>query len=123
VRISGQSEQGRSLALAVDDALPAGLEIEAQLGPKDALSLAKDGKSGAFSFLGVLSAASAQESRDDRYVAAATLPGHQAFAFAYIARAVTPGAFFLPGAQAVDMYHPGVAARTAPGRLAVTPAG
>ena len=47
------------------------------------------------------------------------LGGGSTFAFAYVARAVTPGEFFLPGAQAVDMYHPAVAGRTAASRLVV----
>ena len=110
VRVSGASQQGRTVALAVlNDALPAGFEIETALGPDDA-------QNGPFKFLGKLTAASAQESRDDRYVAALALAGNKPFAFAYVARAVTPGDFFLPGAQAVDMYHPGVVARSAGGR-------
>jgi len=122
VRIAGVSHQGRAIALAVNDALPAGLEIEAQLGPADGFNPAKNGKSGPFKFLGQISDASAQESRDDRFVAAYALDGGKPFGFAYIARAVTPGAFFLPGAEALDMYRPAVSARSAAGRLAVTPA-
>ena len=115
VRISGQSQQARSIALAVNDALPAGFEIETVLGADDA-------QNGAFRFLGDLTAADTQESRDDRYVAAMDLPGNGRFAFAYIARAVNPGDFFLPGTEALDMYRPTVAARSAPSRLVVTPA-
>jgi len=44
------------------------------------------------------------------------------FAFAYVARAVTPGAFFLPGVEALDMYHKSISGETAGGRLTVTPA-
>jgi uncharacterized protein YfaS (alpha-2-macroglobulin family) len=116
VRLGGRSITGRTLALAVNDALPAGFEIETTLSPDDA-------EKGPFKFLGKLSAADAQEARDDRYVAAMALPGAQPFAFAYVARAVTPGDFFLPGAEAVDMYHAGVSGRTTGGRLVVTPAG
>jgi len=116
VRVAGRSLQGRTLALAVNDALPAGFEIETTLSPADA-------QNGPFKFLGKLTAADAQESRDDRYVAALALPGNKPFAFAYVARAVTPGAFFLPGAQAVDMYHAAISARTGGGRLVVAPAG
>jgi uncharacterized protein YfaS (alpha-2-macroglobulin family) len=64
---------------------------------------------------------SAQEARDDRFVAAMDLPGREPFAFAYIARAVTPGDFLLPGAEAKDMYRPTVAARTAARRVAIAP--
>ena len=105
VRISGSNGQGRALPLVIDDALPAGYEIEMTLGPDDA-------QNGPFKFLGELSATSAQESRDDRYVAAMTAEGNKPFAVAYVARAVTPGDFYLPGAEARDMYHPGVFART-----------
>jgi len=116
VLVSGRSMRGGTTALAVDDALPAGFEIETTLGPADA-------QTGPFRFLGKLTDASAQESRDDRYVAAFSLPGNQPYAFAYVARAVTPGAFFLPGAEAIDMYHSAVAGRSAAGRLVVAPAG
>ncbi len=89
------------------------------LGPSDALS--DDGKGGGpFRFLGKLTPTSVQEARDDRYVASMTLEGNKPFAVAYVARAVTPGDFFLPGAEARDMYHPGVAARTAAGRVRIS---
>ena len=54
-------------------------------------------------------------------MAAMDLPGHEGFAFAYVARAVTPGAFVLPGAQARDMYRPSLNARTASGRTDIAP--
>ncbi|MFN3512865.1 MAG: alpha-2-macroglobulin family protein [Phenylobacterium sp.] len=114
VLVSGRSAQARSMALVVDDALPAGFEIETVLGADDA-------QAGPFRFLGELSAADVQEARDDRYVAALDLPGRSNFAFAYVARAVTPGDFLLPGAEARDMYRPSINARTAPGRAAIAP--
>ncbi len=116
VRVAGSSGQGRTVSMAVNDALPAGFEIETLLSPDDA-------QNGPYRFLGKLTAADAQESRDDRFVATMSLPGRQPYAFAYIARAVTPGDFFFPGAQALDMYHPAVAARSASGRLKVAPQG
>ncbi len=76
------------------------------LGPDDA-------QNGPFKFLGELSTAKAQESRDDRYVGSVEVQGNKPFAVAYVARAVTPGDFFLPGAVAKDMYRPAVFARTA----------
>ena len=106
VKLSGSGAQARGLPLVIDDALPAGFEIEMTLGPDDA-------QNGPFKFLGQLTTASAQESRDDRYVAALELEGAKPFAVAYVARAVTPGDFYLPGAEARDMYHPAVFARTA----------
>ncbi len=84
------------------------------LGPDDA-------ENGPFKFLGKLSGADVQESRDDRYVAAMDLPGNEGFAFAYVARAVTPGDFFLPGATARDMYHPGIWGSSAAGRTSILP--
>ncbi len=112
MRIAGVSSRGQTVAMAVNDALPAGFEIETLLGPDDA-------QTGPFKFLGTLTSPDVQESRDDRYVAAMDLGGGKSFAFAYVARAVTPGEFFLPGTQAIDMYHPAVAGRSASGRLVV----
>ncbi len=115
VLVSGRSSQARSMALVVDDPLPAGFEIETVLGPDDA-------QNGPFRFLGQLSGADVQEARDDRYVAAMDLAGKGDFAFAYVARAVTPGDFLLPGAQAKDMYRPALNARTAATRTVIAPA-
>ncbi len=103
----------------VDDALPAGFEVETVLGPKDGASTQKDQAGGPFKFLGALTAVGVQEARDDRYVASLTLPGNKAFAVAYVARATTPGDFFLPGVEARDMSHPAVAARSAPGHTTI----
>ena len=116
VRISGSNSQGRALPLVIDDALPAGYEIEMTLSPDDA-------QNGPFKFLGQLTTASAQESRDDRYVAAMTAEGNKGFAVAYVARAVTPGAFYLPGAEARAMYKPALFARTEGRRTTIAPAG
>jgi hypothetical protein len=116
IRIAGGSQQGRTVALAVNDALPAGFEIETVLGPDDAAK-------GPFKFLGSLTAPKVQESRDDRYVAALDLAGGKTFALAYIARAVTPGDFYQPGAEILDMYHAGVNARTAGARTQIAPGG
>jgi uncharacterized protein YfaS (alpha-2-macroglobulin family) len=90
VLVSGRSMQARSTALVVDDALPAGFEIETTLGADDA-------QNGPFKFLGELTGPDVQESRDDRFIAALDLAGNKPFAMAYVARAVTPGEFFLPG--------------------------
>ena len=116
IKISGSSGQARALPLVIDDALPAGYEIEMTLGPDDA-------QNGPFKFLGELSTAKAQESRDDRYVASVEVEGRKSFAVAYVARAVTPGDFYLPGAEARDMYHPATFARTAGRRTKIAPQG
>jgi len=112
VLLKGHSSRGQTTAMAVDDALPAGFEIETTLSPDDA-------ETGPFKFLGKLTTASVQEARDDRYMAAMSLPGNGDFAFAYVARAVTPGDFYLPGAQALDMYHASVFGHSAGGRMQV----
>jgi hypothetical protein len=116
IRISGSSSQGRTVPLAIDDALPAGFEIDSVLGPDDAAK-------GPFKFLGVLTTPDGQESRDDRYVAALDLAGGKTFTLAYVARAVTPGDFYLPGVQILDMYHAGVNARSAGGRIQIATGG
>jgi uncharacterized protein YfaS (alpha-2-macroglobulin family) len=116
VRISGSNSQGRALPLVIDDALPAGYEIEMTISPEDA-------KDGPFKFLGQLTDTNAQESRDDRYVAALTAEGGKPFAVAYVARAVTPGDFYLPGAEARAMYKPAVFARTEGRRTKIAPVG
>ena len=104
------------MALVVDDALAAGFEIETTLGADDA-------QNGPFKFLGELTSPDVQESRDDRYIAALDLEGNKAFALAYVARAVTPGEFFMPGAVAKDMYRPALNARSDSGRATISPGG
>ena len=116
VKVAGGNDQGRTLPLVVDDALPAGYEIEMVLGPDDA-------QNGPFKFLGQLSETTAEESRDDRFVAAMNVPGGRGFAVAYVARAVTPGDFYLPGAEARDMYRPPLFARTEGRRTKIAPQG
>jgi len=112
VLVSGRSAQGRTVPLVIDDALPAGWEIETTLSPEDA-------KEGPFKFLGELTGMDAQEARDDRYIAAVDLPGNRAFAVAYVVRAVTPGDFFLPAPEVRDMYRPSVNARGGGGRTVI----
>jgi uncharacterized protein YfaS (alpha-2-macroglobulin family) len=132
VKISGVSGQGRTMQTVVDDPLPAGFEIDTVLKPEDAAATSSDDDrfgprdnaktAGPFAFLGELTGTSVQEKRDDRYVAAFALPGNKAFSVAYVARAVTPGEFFLPGATAGDMYRPAIAARTSARRVKIQPA-
>ena len=124
VRLSGRADSQQSMQTVIDDALPAGLEIEAVLKPVDAQGATSgddDQKAapGRFAFLGKLSDVSLQEKRDDRYVTAFRLEGGRPFVLAYVARAVTPGDFFLPGAEARNMYRPAISAHTAAGRLRI----
>jgi uncharacterized protein YfaS (alpha-2-macroglobulin family) len=124
VRLSGRADVARPMLTVVDDALPAGFEIENVLKPEDAQGSTSDDPTqkvvpGRFAFLGKLADARVQEARDDRFIAALTLIARDPFALAYVVRAVTPGAFFFPGAEARDMYHPAVNAHTAAGRLTI----
>jgi len=112
VLVQGRSTQGRTVPLVIDDALPAGWEIETTLSPEDA-------KDGPFRFLGELTGVDVQEARDDRYIAAVDLPGNRPFAIAYVARAVTPGDFFLPAPEVRDMYRPSINGRGAGGRTVI----
>jgi len=124
VRLAGVSRQGRSTSLVLDDPLPAGFEIETALGPDDGRGDGEKGSSnGPYSFLGQINAPLAQESRDDRYVASLNVGGGKAYAVAYVARAVTPGDFYVPGVEAHDMYRPQVYARSAGGRASIAFAG
>ena len=52
-------------------------------------------------------------------MAALNLPGNQPFTVAYVARAVTPGAFYLPGVEARDMYKPAVFGRSSGGQVVI----
>jgi uncharacterized protein YfaS (alpha-2-macroglobulin family) len=138
VRLMVQADEAREMQTVIDDPLPAGLEIEAVLRPADVQGAPQtqedegEGEGGVvarkatapgrFAFLGTLSEPSMQEKRDDRFVAAFKLSGARPYILAYVARAVTPGDFFLPGAEAKNMYRPAVSARTAPARLKVAPA-
>jgi len=123
VRLTGRAEAQNAMLTVVDDALPAGLEIEAILKPGDGQSPPTEGNqkiaAGRFAFLGQITEPSQQEKRDDRYTAALTLTGAKPFVLAYVARAVTPGDYFLPGTEAQNMYRPAVNAHTASGRLKV----
>lgn len=47
-----------------------------------------------------------QEFRDDRYVAALSIPEGQVKHLLYLARAVTPGRYQVPAAQVASMYRP-----------------
>lgn len=110
----------RQLLLA--DLLPAGLELENT-------RLADSSDLRDLAWLGDLSHPTHTEFRDDRYVA--TFDSNSvddngetsdSFRTAYIARAVTPGRFVMPGVQVEDMYDPQVHGRTDASRMAVTAA-
>lgn len=101
-----------SRALVVDF-MPAGLEPEnPAVGGSDAADLA---------WLGNLTSVETVELRDDRFLASFDLGRGDAKSFkvAYLARAVTPGAYVYGGAQVEDMYAPQDFARTDAERLTV----
>ncbi|EAR60441.1 alpha-2-macroglobulin family protein [Neptuniibacter caesariensis] len=84
--------------------LPAGLELENQ-NLKHAIkleSLMVEGESIQQSGLAY------QEYRDDRYVAAFNLPEKREKTLYYLSRAVTPGEYLVPPAQAESMYQPDI---------------
>jgi uncharacterized protein YfaS (alpha-2-macroglobulin family) len=125
VVIEGESNPRMGGDYAVLDLLPAGWEIEGMLRPEQA----------GYAWLGELSEAQMRQARDDRYLAAISLPNYVmdrsdpdyptrdyskeiwSFKLAYVVRAVTPGRFALPAANAEHMYAPRVRARTAMGEL------
>jgi uncharacterized protein YfaS (alpha-2-macroglobulin family) len=100
-------------ALAVH-LLPAGWEIEPlRLGA---------GIPEGFPFLGELSDPVGLALRDDRFAAAFDLTADApVFRTAFAVRAVTAGAFALPGGEVFDMYRPRFFARQAEGRISILP--
>ncbi|MDD2893044.1 MAG: alpha-2-macroglobulin [Halothiobacillaceae bacterium] len=127
VVIEGESLPRAGGDYAVLDLLPAGWEIEGMLRPEQA----------GYAWLGELSEAQMRQARDDRYLAAISLPNYVmdrtdpdypsrdyskeiwSFKLAYVVRAVTPGHFALPAASAEHMYAPRIRARTAMGTMTI----
>ncbi|CUH79831.1 alpha-2-macroglobulin family protein [Tropicibacter naphthalenivorans] len=99
--------------LIVDDALPAGFEI-------DNPSLLRSGDVRALDWLDTFSAEHA-EFRSDRFIAALDYGGTKPIRLAYILRAVSPGTFHHPAALVEDMYRPDYRATTASGQVTVLP--
>jgi hypothetical protein len=97
----------------IDDALPAGLEI-------DNPNLLRAGDIAALGWLDPAGPEHA-EFRADRFLAAVDLRDDTPFELAYIVRAVTPGSYHHPAALVEDMYRPALRGTTASGRLTVTP--
>ncbi len=113
VVISGRSDRAEQRPIVIDDPLPAGLEIESTLTSEDA-------QNGPFKFVGELTALKVSEARDDRYVAALDVSSAKGFTMAYIARAVTQGEFYLPGAEGKDFYRTDTYGHTSGGRMVIS---
>jgi alpha-2-macroglobulin len=112
--VEATSETGETHRAMLQQGLPAGWEIVGRL---------PSGEVPGLPFLGTLSEADSLPALHDRFAAAITLTRDQPQArFAVRVRAVTPGAFELPGAEAQDMYRPGIFARQNAGRITVLPA-
>ncbi|WP_127113033.1 alpha-2-macroglobulin family protein [Shimia sediminis] len=97
--------------LMVNDALPAGFEI-------DNPNLLESGDISALKWLD-LAAAQNTEFRSDRFLAAVDWTSSAKFSLAYIVRAVSPGDYHHPAATVEDMYRPQFRARTAASRVTI----
>lgn len=100
--------------LMVDDALPAGLEI-------DNPNLLRSGDIRALDWLNLHGAAQMTEARSDRFLAAVDWTESAPLRLAYAVRAVSPGDFHHPAAQVEDMYRPSLRAITDTGRVTIAP--
>ncbi len=102
--------------VAVDDALPAGLEVlNAALATTDQALLDR-ADAGQGRYWGSFSHT---ETRDDRVLLFADRLDAGEHTFTYVARATTAGTYVLPPAHAELMYRPEVQARTAAGTFVV----
>lgn len=119
IEVGGFTDADKRAAadVAVMDLLPAGLEIEAVLRRMD-----DDGNT-PFKFLPTASKLATREARDDRFVAAIRVSDldEPEARMGYIARAITPGRYVLPGVLVEDMYRPELFARSAAGRVDIAP--
>ncbi|WP_424985068.1 MG2 domain-containing protein [Microbulbifer sp. S227A] len=97
--------------LMIVDPLPAGVEI-------DNPNLLRAGDVAALDWLSPSKTTHA-EFRSDQFLAAVDMHSAGPVTLAYVARAVTPGAFHHPAASVEDMYRPRFRARTETGRVIV----
>ncbi len=109
--LEGRADDGQDHRALVVQGLPAGWEV---------IGTFNEGSVPGMAWLDKLSATEAQPAADDRYAAVLSLPPDApGFRVAVHLRAVTPGEFELPGAEASDMYRPGVFARQGVARIKV----
>lgn len=102
----------RGARLMVNDALPAGVEI-------DNPNLIRSGDLSGLDWLQTARPEST-EFRSDRFLAAVDWRGDSRFELAYIARAVSAGSFHHPAASVEDMYRPRYRAWTDAGRVDIS---
>ncbi|TVS00906.1 MAG: alpha-2-macroglobulin family protein, partial [Rhodobacteraceae bacterium] len=100
--------------LMIDEALPAGFEI-------DNANLLREGDIRALDWLAVHDIAEMTEARSERFLAAVDWTSDAPLRLAYIARAVSPGSFHHPAAKVEDMYRPTNRAISATGRVVIAP--
>lgn len=100
--------------LMIDDALPAGFEI-------DNANLLREGDIRALDWLRTHDFAEMTEARVDRFLAAVDWTQEAPLRLAYIARAVSPGSFHHAAAKVEDMYRPTNRAVTETGRVVIAP--
>jgi uncharacterized protein YfaS (alpha-2-macroglobulin family) len=106
--------------VAVDDALPAGLEpVNAAFATTDQ-GLLDDANTGTDRWWGSFTHT---EMQDDRVLLFADQLAPGEHTYRYVARATTPGTFVHPPAEAEMMYRPETRGRTATGTLVVAPPG
>ncbi|MBY6049779.1 alpha-2-macroglobulin family protein [Vannielia litorea] len=101
----------REARLMVDDALPAGFEI-------DNPSLIRSGDIRELDWLKTTSAEHS-EFRQERFLSAVNWRSDKPFRLAYIVRAISPGSYHHPAASVEDMYRPAFRARTDAGGVTV----
>ena len=116
VRLTFTKTAEAPMRLLLTDLLPAGFEIE---NPR----LVESADTAALPFDRGGASPEHVEFRDDRFAAAWTLPQGPGgpTSVTYMIRAISPGTFTLPAAEAVDMYQPQYVARTGSGFVAVLP--
>ena len=100
--------------LMIDDALPAGFEI-------DNANLLREGDIRALDWLKTHDTAEMTEARADRFLAAVDWTDAAPLRLAYIARAVSPGVFHHPASKIEDMYRPTNRAIGATGQVVIAP--
>ncbi|WP_084657355.1 alpha-2-macroglobulin family protein [Natronohydrobacter thiooxidans] len=100
--------------LMIDDALPAGFEI-------DNANLLREGDIRALDWLRTHDSAEMTEARADRFLAAVDWTQEAPLRLAYIARAVSPGSFHHAAAKVEDMYRPTNRALSETGRVVIAP--